>query len=202
MQNQSLHTTSKAHKGIPFRIFALIFLLGLASGIVLVHWGQKEFQTAGIIETPKQSDAKPCPAGITACGIGTAVTYTRLHPALRSWGQTEMYGPYRGIVDLAHDGDTVNIKLDLGFDISVYARVRVKGINAPELSTAAGKRARDFAQQVLPSGTQVLVNSYGWDKYGGRIDGTIAISYDYNGVEYDDFGHLMLASGNAVPYTG
>lgn len=111
------------------------------------------------------------------------------------------YGPYRGIVDEVHDGDTINIRLDIGFDITIYSRVRVKGINAPELSTAAGKKARDFAQAALPVGTGVLVTSYGWDKYGGRIDGVIAMPpVSWEGHEFQDFATLMLASGNAVVY--
>lgn len=115
---------------------------------------------------------------------------------------TSIYGPYRGVVDLAHDGDTVNVKLDIGFDITIYARVRVRGINAPELSTAAGKRSRDFAQSVLTPGTDVLVTSYGWDKYGGRIDGIITFPepYEWESHEFYNFGTLMLASGNAVVY--
>ena len=115
-----------------------------------------------------------------------------------------IYGPYRGIVDLAHDGDTVNVRLDVGFDLTVYARCRILGINAPELSTDAGKTARDFAQTVLPSGTLVHVISHGWDKYGGRIDAEIQLdtAYVYDGVPYTDFAKLMLASGNAVVYTG
>lgn len=115
-----------------------------------------------------------------------------------------VYGPYRGIVDLAHDGDTVNVRLDVGFDLTVYARCRILGINAPELSTAAGKTARDFAQTVLRPGTPVHVISHGWDKYGGRIDAEIQLdtAYIYDGVPYTDFAKLMLASGNAVVYTG
>ena len=113
----------------------------------------------------------------------------------------DSYGPYRGVVSEVHDGDTVYVKLDIGFDLTVYARVRIKGINAPELSTAAGKRARDFAKAVLPVGTGVLVTSYGWDKYGGRIDGVVGMPpFDWEGHEFQDFASLMLASGNAVVY--
>src|SRR6185503_20237177 len=83
------------------------------------------------------------------------------------------FGPYRGVVDLVHDGDTVNVRLDVGFDLTVYTRVRVNGINAPELATAAGKRARWHARKLLPPGTEVQVISLGWDKYGGRIEGSI-----------------------------
>jgi endonuclease YncB( thermonuclease family) len=104
------------------------------------------------------------------------------------------FGPYRGIVDLVHDGDTIYVKLDLGFDLTVYARVRIFGINAPELSTDAGKAARDYAKTLLPVGAAVTVLSHGWDKYGGRIDGAITLP---NG---DDFGQTMIANGYAVVY--
>jgi len=107
-----------------------------------------------------------------------------------------IFGPYKGVVDLVHDGDTINIRLDLGFDLTVYARVRVYGINAPELSTDAGKASRDFAQGLLPVGTAVQVTSHGWDKYGGRIDGDILMPNS------QWFGAAMIAAGQAVPYNG
>jgi endonuclease YncB( thermonuclease family) len=106
------------------------------------------------------------------------------------------FGPYVGVVDLVHDGDTVNIKLDLGFDLTVYSRVRVFGINAPELSTSEGKASRDFAQALLPVGTPVHVLSHGWDKYGGRIDGDIMLP------DGSSFASTMLAANQAVPYNG
>lgn len=102
------------------------------------------------------------------------------------------FGPYPGVVDKVHDGDTINIRLDLGFDLTVYARVRVFGINAPELNTAEGKEARLFAEGLLPAGTAVSVLSHGWDAYGGRVDGTITLG---SGV---GFAKSMVESGNAV----
>lgn len=106
------------------------------------------------------------------------------------------FGPYPGIVDDVHDGDTVNVRLDLGFDLTVYARCRIVGINAPELSTPEGRAARDYARALLPIDTPVLVTSRGWDKYGGRIDADVTTHY---GI---DFGEAMLAGGHAKPYTG
>ena len=109
-----------------------------------------------------------------------------------------VFGPYAGVIDLVHDGDTVNVKLDVGFDLTVYARVRVYGINAPSSRpTPAGRR--DFAQSVLAVGGAVRVVSHGWDKYGGRIDGSI--EYDLDG-EPKDFASTMIAEGHAVPWTG
>lgn len=104
------------------------------------------------------------------------------------------FGPYRGVVDLVHDGDTVNCKLDAGFDLTIYSRCRIQGINAPELNTEAGKLARDFARELLPVGSPVAVLSYGWDKYGGRIDAKITKE------DGTDFAQAMLDAGHAVPY--
>lgn len=104
------------------------------------------------------------------------------------------FGPYRGVVERVVDGDTVYAKLDLGFDLTAYARIRVYGINAPELNTAEGRAARDFAQAVLPVAGAVEVLSHGWDKYGGRIDAEI------RAPDGRDFAQVMLDAGHAVPY--
>lgn len=95
-----------------------------------------------------------------------------------------------------HDGDTIYCDVDLGFDITVHPRCRIDGINAPELSTDAGKLAKAFAETILPVGTPVVIVSHGWDKYGGRIDAEIWYGDGFT----EDFGAAMLASGNAVPY--
>jgi endonuclease YncB( thermonuclease family) len=112
------------------------------------------------------------------------------------------FGPYPARVQTVHDGDTIYLDIDLGFDHLISARdfdghprlaCRVYGINAPELSTEAGKAAALFAQTLLPPGTRVSVVSHGWDKYGGRFDGTITLA------DGRDFGRVMLDGGWAAP---
>jgi micrococcal nuclease len=109
------------------------------------------------------------------------------------------YGPYSGVVDSVHDGDTVNVVLDIGFDLRVHTRIRVFGINTPELNTPAGKAARDFAQSLLKAGVEVQVVSKGWDKFGGRIDGVITVK---DGNQVWDFAEKMKAAGHAKPWDG
>jgi endonuclease YncB( thermonuclease family) len=104
------------------------------------------------------------------------------------------FGPYTGVVDQVHDGDTLYVRLDVGFDLTVYARVRLYAVNAPELRTAAGVAARDYVRQLLPVGTRVQVVSYGWDKYGGRIDGVVLYG------DNQSLAEALLAAGHAVPY--
>jgi endonuclease YncB( thermonuclease family) len=119
------------------------------------------------------------------------------------------YGPYQATVEYVHDGDTIRMTLDLGslptipadlgFGISVRPTAlislncRLYGINAPELSTAAGKAARDYLETLVKPGDRVSVVSHGWDKYGGRFDGSVATPF------LTDLSEQMLASGHAVP---
>lgn len=112
------------------------------------------------------------------------------------------FGPYPGIVRDWHDGDTCHVDLDLGFfetlrayDIDGHPRIscRIFGMNAPELSTDAGKTALAYAAQLCPPGTRVLVTSHGLDKYGGRFDGSLTLP------DGTDFATLMIAAGQAVP---
>ena len=118
---------------------------------------------------------------------------------------TKSYGPYDAKVIEVHDGDTIGLDIDLGFDHIVLAKsftggpqlsCRIMGINAPELKTASGKKAAVFAQGLLPVGTLVRVVSFGWDKYGGRFDGSITLP------DGRDFGTVMLSTGHAVPFSG
>lgn len=77
------------------------------------------------------------------------------------------------VVDV-HDGDTLSVDIDCGQDIWIRRRsVRLAGIAARELSEPGGKEARDFVRSWLPDGTEVCVESTGWDKYAGRIDGIV-----------------------------
>jgi endonuclease YncB( thermonuclease family) len=111
------------------------------------------------------------------------------------------FGPYPGVVRDWHDGDTCHVDLDFGFgfqldshdlDAKPIISCRIFGINAPELSTDAGKVARDYAVTLCPPGTHVTVVSHSWDKYGGRFDGSLTLP------DGSDYAAGMLAAGQAV----
>jgi len=80
----------------------------------------------------------------------------------------------------------------LDFDGKTRLSCRIEGINAPELNTVEGKAARDYALLLLPIGSRCLVESFGWDKYGGRFDGSITLP------DGRDFGTAMMDAGQAV----
>jgi endonuclease YncB( thermonuclease family) len=111
-----------------------------------------------------------------------------------------LFGPYPARVVSIHDGDTLTLDIDLGFDHLISGvdldgktrlTCRVFGINAPELKTDAGKLALAFAQTLVAPGDRCQVTSHGWDKYGGRYDGDVMLA------DGSDFGDQMLAAGHA-----
>jgi len=82
------------------------------------------------------------------------------------------------------DGDTVDVRIDLGFDVWHKCRVRLMGINAPE------SRTRDKEDAVDP----IELKSHGKGKFG-RILGEFFI----NGK---NINQLMVDNGHAVEYFG
>lgn len=113
-----------------------------------------------------------------------------------------MFGPYPALVLDWHDADTCHLGIDLGFSTFLYGRdldgkpllsCRIFGVNAPELSTAAGKDALAFTLKLCPPGTRVTVVSHGYDKFA-RFDGSLTLP---NGTDY---AAVLLQAGHAVPY--
>ena len=105
-------------------------------------------------------------------------------------------------VDRIVDGDTVDVTLDLGFGLSLKQRLRVIGVDAPELRSSdpsereRAQAARAFAEQWLTSDGQMVVTTYKDDKYG-RILG------DFKRERHSEtFSEALLSSGHAVRYRG
>ena len=96
------------------------------------------------------------------------------------------------------DGDTVDVLIDLGFDVHVKGRVRLLGINAPESRTrdkeekkkglAAKARLKELCKN------KVLLKSHGKEKYG-RILGELF-------VDGASLNTIMVAEGHAEKYDG
>lgn len=112
---------------------------------------------------------------------------------------------YRATVVKVVDGDTVHALVDLGFAIHVGMKLRLLGINAPEMSTVEGKAARLHLINLLvtpsPASVRIRTVKDRQEKYGrylaelwlesGLIDGVIA------GISLND---QMVLDGHAVRY--
>ena len=63
------------------------------------------------------------------------------------------------------DGDTLLVEVDCGFGSRIKQRLRLRGIDAAELKTAAGRRAHAFIKSELAALDFVIVKTFRPDKY-------------------------------------
>ena len=72
---------------------------------------------------------------------------------------------YIGAVERIIDGDTILAVIDCGFSTSLRMRLRLRGINAPEIDTPDGVKARDFIVKSLKYTQVIGIKTYKADKY-------------------------------------
>ena len=103
------------------------------------------------------------------------------------------------------DGDTIDVDIDLGFDISFSSRVRLAGIDTPESRTtdkaekALGLESKEYLKKQLKDATSVIIKTEKMnssEKYG-RILGWIYVNGDT--VSLND---KMINDGYAWGYLG
>ncbi|MBP7710747.1 MAG: hypothetical protein KA100_06750 [Rickettsiales bacterium] len=73
---------------------------------------------------------------------------------------------YKAFVTRVVDGDTLHVVLDLGFKIMHQEILRLKGIDAPEIGTQAGKKSARRLSKILKNVPFVIVKSFRTDIYG------------------------------------
>lgn len=107
---------------------------------------------------------------------------------------------YNAILERVIDGDTIDVTLDLGFDVKLHKkRVRLAGIDTPESRTrnleekALGLKAKDRLKELCFGAFKI--QSLGKGKYG-RI---LGIPYDENDK---DICAMLIEEGHAVEYWG
>lgn len=108
---------------------------------------------------------------------------------------------YKAALVKVVDGDTLDLDVDLGFRVHVHERIRLLGINAPEVTGASKPAGLQAAQwldgQIGGPGGQVLLQVSGQDKYG-RWLGTI---YRDDGTgQLVNLNQALLQAGHAVAY--
>ena len=101
------------------------------------------------------------------------------------------------------DGDTIDVMLDLGFDIMYKSRVRLFGIDTPESRTSDkvekkyGMLSKKFLKEALTKGKKIVIKTYKGDETGkfGRILGDIFI-------DGKSVNSALCKAHHAVPYYG
>ena len=103
------------------------------------------------------------------------------------------------------DGDTIDVVIDLGFDISFTSRVRLAGIDTPESRTTdarekiLGKEVKEYLTKALNGATDIVIRTEKVDsseKYG-RILGWLFINR-----QTDSLNMELVNKGYAWAYDG
>jgi micrococcal nuclease len=103
------------------------------------------------------------------------------------------------------DGDTIDVVIDLGFDISFTSRVRLAGIDTPESRTTdarekiLGLEVKEYLKKALDGATDIVIRTEKVDsseKYG-RILGWLFINR-----QTDSLNTELVNKGYAWSYDG
>jgi micrococcal nuclease len=103
------------------------------------------------------------------------------------------------------DGDTIDVVIDLGFDIMFASRVRLAGIDTPESRTkdkvekALGLESKEYLKKHLKDAKSVIIKTEKMDsseKYG-RILGWVYVNGDT-----ESLNDKMINDGYAWGYMG
>lgn len=70
---------------------------------------------------------------------------------------------YAAKITKVTDGDTLTVMADMGFGLRSKQKLRLRRINAPELASPHGKKAKDFVVKQLKSCSSVVVKTYSTD---------------------------------------
>jgi endonuclease YncB( thermonuclease family) len=73
---------------------------------------------------------------------------------------------YCAVVERVVDGDTLLVLIDAGFGNVVRERLRLRGMNTPELGTPEGDKAKRYVTGLLPAGSLIVIKTYRTDDYG------------------------------------
>jgi endonuclease YncB( thermonuclease family) len=118
---------------------------------------------------------------------------------------------YKAQVKAVIDADTIDVLIDLGFGVHTMQRLRLYGIDAPEMRTEAGKIAKEYVKSVLlgaDASMFVYVRTFKdrKDKYGRKL----AVLYFDPDSMIDDlaetiievmptsFNFMIVSTGHAV----
>lgn len=93
------------------------------------------------------------------------------------------------------DGDTFEALIDLGFGVMKRTKVRVAGVQAPEMDTSAGLTSKYYLEKLLPRGSVVTLLSRRLDKYG-RAEAVVVLD------DQRDLAQLLITSHMAQPADG
>ena len=111
---------------------------------------------------------------------------------------------YKATVHRIIDGDTVDVTIDLGFEMTTKQRIRLYGINTPESRTRdleekkRGLAAKDRVIELIGNceelSIKTIINKKARGKYGRILADVLADGINVN--------QTLVSEGHAVEYFG
>lgn len=166
-------------------MLGLVFVAGIAAGTVIP--GQDRLPWSG----PSAALPSIPPATNPASPAGPA-----------SWSRDGHAGVRHSVeVVRVIDGDTFEARVHLWPGLEMMTRVRLRGIDAPEMKGACAEEFRmaeasHEALRALLAGGDVAIFNIGPDKYNGRVVADAATS------RTPSVASALLVSGHVRPYQG
>ena len=114
-----------------------------------------------------------------------------------------MYTYFVKSVDRVVDGDTIDISIDLGFDLTKKERVRLAGIDTPEKRTKdqkekeMGYQATEFLEMHLMEAKKLTVKTEKEGKFGRMLGWLYKSETDSTSIN-----QIMIDKGYAWAYDG
>lgn len=109
--------------------------------------------------------------------------------------EPDSVGVYHARITRVIDGDTLDADVSIGIKITAHVRLRLLGINAPELhgkNKEKGAEAKAFVES-MAMGKLAIIRSNKIDSFGRWLADVW--------VDHQHLNEKILASGNAVPFT-
>ncbi len=79
------------------------------------------------------------------------------------------FNTYKAYLDRVVDGDTIRVTVDLGFKTFHNEIIRLKGIDAPEIKTAEGKKSARALTRIIGNSSFLIIKTIRIDIYGRYV---------------------------------
>lgn len=174
-----------AASGTPLWAFGMVFVLGVSSGTLLPY--RAHLPGGGSVASSQMPATPP---------------HSTPPAAPMTWSRDGNF-VVRHSVDVLRviDGDTFEARVHLWPGLEMVTRVRLRGIDAPEMKSACAEEFRmaeaaTEALRALLANGDVAIFNIGPDKYNGRVVADAATR------QTPSISSALLASGHARAYQG
>ncbi|MBN2673229.1 MAG: thermonuclease family protein [Deltaproteobacteria bacterium] len=90
------------------------------------------------------------------------------------------------------DGDTVKMQINLLFDTAVVLPLRLRGVDAMEIDTPEGQKAKRALANLIKNQTDITVYTYSHDRYGRYIADLVTSDGAYINKQLVEKGHARF----------